>query len=216
MLTNFLLQFTRIGAEWVLWLLVALSLACAYFILERLIFLKKRELDIQRLRLELNKALDDGDYDKARKLFSDSDALQARVVLFGLDHHKRGPDAVEDLMTGALATEKVRYEKGLQFLGTTGANAPFIGLFGTVIGIINAFDNLAEGSEEAARLVMAAIAEALIATGVGILVAIPAVMAFNYFKGRVKTVSSECELLGRSLISHLRDRDRKGGADGGV
>lgn len=216
MLTNFLLEFTRIGAEWVLWLLVILSFATVYLIIDRLVFLKKRELDLQKLRIELNKALDAGDYDKAKALFGESDALEARVVLFGLNHYQRGPDAVEDLMTGALSTEKVRYEKGLGFLGTIGANAPFIGLFGTVIGIINAFDNLAEGSEEAAKLVMAAIAEALVATGVGILVAIPAVMAFNYFKGRVKDSASQCELLGRSLISHLRDVDRKGGADGGV
>lgn len=216
MLTNFLLEFTRIGAEWVLWLLVILSFVCVYIILERIVFLRKRDIDMQRLRVELNRALDEGDYEKAASLFEGSDALESRVVLFGLSHHERGPDGVEDLMAGALATEKVRYEKGLSFLGTIGANAPFIGLFGTVIGIVNAFDNLAEGSEEAARLVMAAIAEALVATGVGILVAIPAVMAYNFFKNRVKVRASQCELLGRSLISHLRDKDRKGGRDGGI
>ena len=215
MLTNFLLDFTRIGAEWVLWVLVLLSFACVYIIIERIAFYRKRDLDVQDIRLKFTDFLEAGDYKGAADMLKAFDALEARVVLFALRHHERGAKAVEDLITGALATEKVRYEKGLGFLGTVGSNAPFIGLFGTVIGIINAFDNLSEGSEEAARLVMAAIAEALVATGVGILVAIPAVVAYNVFKSRVKRSVSQCELLGRSFTSHLR-AENKGGADGGL
>ncbi|MEZ4461276.1 MAG: MotA/TolQ/ExbB proton channel family protein [bacterium] len=214
MLTNFLLQFTRVGAEWVLWLLVLLSFACIFIMVQRFMFLRARELPVHELRVKLNAALDEGDYAKATELLADNDTMEAKTVLFGLRHYERGAEGVEDLLTGALATEKVRYEKGLNFLATVGSNAPFIGLFGTVIGIINAFDNLAAGTDEGAKLVMAAIAEALIATGVGILVAIPAVIAYNYFKGRVKVSVSQTELLGRSLISHLRKGD--GGKDGGV
>ncbi len=215
MLTHFLLQFTRIGAEWVLWVLVLLSFACIYVMIERVIFYKKRTIDIHDVRGRFNEALDLRDYKKAADVLQGVDAMETRVVLFGMRHHERGPDAVEDLLAGALATEKVRYDKGLGFLATVGSNAPFIGLFGTVIGIINAFDNLAAGTDEGAKLVMAAIAEALVATGVGILVAIPAVMAYNIFKGRTKGAASQAELLGRSLISHLRGVDR-GGRDGGV
>ncbi|QED26151.1 MotA/TolQ/ExbB proton channel family protein [Microvenator marinus] len=215
MLTHFLLQFTRIGAEWVLWVLVLLSFACIYVMLERLRFYKQRAIDIHELRTKFNDALDKKDYKAAAELLSGSDAMEARVVLFGLRHHERGPAAVEDLLAGALATEKVRYDKGLGFLATVGSNAPFIGLFGTVVGIINAFDNLAAGTDEGAKLVMAAIAEALVATGVGILVAIPAVMAYNVFKGKTKGTASQAELLGRSLVSHLRGAER-GGQDGGV
>lgn len=215
MLTHFLLQFTRIGAEWVLWVLVFLSFACIYVMIERIAFYRKRSVDIHDIRGKLNEALDQKDYKKAAEVLQGSDSMEARVVLFGMRHLERGPVAVEDLLSGALATERVRYDKGLGFLATVGSNAPFIGLFGTVIGIINAFDNLAAGTDEGAKLVMAAIAEALIATGVGILVAIPAVMAYNSFKSMTKKTASQTELLGRSLISHLRGADR-GGRDGGV
>ena len=78
--------------------------------------------------------------------------------------------------------------KGLNFLGTLGANAPFIGLFGTVLGIIHAFKDLALTEGGGGPAVMAGIAEALVATAVGLLVAIPAVVMYNYFHGRLHVV----------------------------
>ena len=90
-----------------------------------------------------------------------------------------------------------RLERWLAYLGTLGNNAPFIGLFGTVIGVIGAFEELGHGAEPAAgrqrravasHPVMASIAEALVATAVGILVALPAVAAFNYFQRRIASL----------------------------
>jgi biopolymer transport protein ExbB/TolQ len=211
MLTELFLQFALIGAEWVMWVLVILSFFSGLIMLERGIFFGKRKVDVDDLRLKFAEQLEAKDFKKAAELLKANDSMEARVVLFGLRHHERGPEAVEDLMSGALATEKTRYDRGLAFLGTVGNNAPFIGLFGTVLGIIGAFDNLAEGSEEAARQVMGAISEALVATGVGLLVAIPAVIAFNIFKSRLKKSVAQTDLLGRTLLSHLR-----GGRDGGV
>lgn len=212
MLTNLFLQFALIGAEWVMWVLVLLSLASVLVMIERGIFYTKRAPDIDSLRLKFNEQLEAGEYGKAGDLLKDSDAMEAKVVLFALRHHERGAPAVEDLLSGALATEKNRYDRGLGFLGTIGNNAPFIGLFGTVLGVIGAFANLGEGTEEAAQAVMYAISEALVATGVGLLVAIPAVIAFNIFKSRMKKSVAQTDLLGRSLLSHLRG----GGRDGGV
>jgi biopolymer transport protein ExbB/TolQ len=211
MLTELFLKFALIGAEWVMWVLVILSFISGLIMLERGIFFGKRKVDVDQLRLKLSDYLDAKDFKKAAQLLKANDSMEARVVLFGLRHHERGSEAVEDLMSGALATEKTRYERGLTFLGTVGNNAPFIGLFGTVLGIIGAFDNLSEGSEEAARQVMSAISEALVATGVGLLVAIPAVIAFNIFKSRMKKSVAQTDLLGRTLLSHMR-----GGQDGGV
>src|SRR4029079_12034926 len=80
--------------------------------------------------------------------------------------------------------------KNLGVLGTLGNNAPFIGLFGTVLGIIKAFADLSRNSAGGAVAVMAGISEALVATAVGLMVAIPAVIAFNYFQAKVrKTIS---------------------------
>jgi biopolymer transport protein ExbB len=205
MLTDLLLDVALLGSEWVLWVLVALSAAVVFVSLERAWFFARRSVEIDELRLKFEEALEDEDYEAAADLLDERDHMEATVVLFGLRDHARGPSAVEDRMTGALATERQRYERFLPFLGTIGNNAPFIGLFGTVIGIIGAFANLAEGSQAASEAVMASISEALIATGVGLLVAIPAVIAYNAFKSRVKHSVARTDLLGRTLLAYLRE-----------
>ena len=207
MLTEYLLDFALIGAEWVLWVLVALSLVTIGLTIERLVFYARRSVDIDDLRLKLEDRLEAGDWEAAAELLNQGDSMEHHVVLFGLRDRQRGAEAVEDRMTGALATEKTRYNKFLAFLGTVGNNAPFIGLFGTVIGIIGAFANLALGSQEAAQGIMSSISEALVATGVGLLVAIPAVIAFNAFKTRVKKSVAQTDLLGRTLLAYLRKSD---------
>ncbi|MBA2662957.1 MAG: MotA/TolQ/ExbB proton channel family protein [Bradymonadaceae bacterium] len=207
MLTHYLLQFALIGAEWVLWILVLLSFANVYVVIERALFYGRRKVDIHGLRQRFEDYLHQQDFTKAADLLKSSDSMEARVVLFGMRGLERGPAAVEDLMAGALATEKTRYERLLSLLATTGNNAPFIGLFGTVLGIIGAFAALGEASDEAAQQVMAAISEALVATGVGLLVAIPAVITFNVFRTRVKHSLAQTDLLGRTLLSSLRRND---------
>lgn len=204
MLTHFLLQFALIGAEWILWVLVILSFINVFIMIERVVFFSKRGVDIQALRLSFEKQLKARAFDKAAELLRDGESMETRVVLFGMRELERGAESVEDLMAGALATERERYDRGLGFLGTIGNNAPFIGLFGTVLGVIGAFANLGTGGPEAAQMVMAAISEALVATGVGLIVAIPAVIAFNFFKARVRRSMAQTELLGRTLLAHLR------------
>lgn len=204
MLTEYLLEFALFGAEWVLWVLVILSIVNSVIILERMYFYYKHNLDLETLRQQFETALENASYKKAEELLEDRPSMEARVVLFGLQDRNRGPDAVQDRIEGALSTEKDRYDRFLSFLGTIGNNAPFIGLFGTVIGIIGAFANLEAGTAEASSAVMGAISEALVATGVGILVAIPAVIAFNLFKSRIKRSVAQTRLLGRTLLAHLR------------
>ncbi len=101
-----------------------------------------------------------------------------------------------------LSNEKPRYEKGLSTLATLGANAPFIGLFGTVLGIIRAFAALGD-STGAAASVMSGISLALIATAAGLFVAIPAVVAFNVFSSRWKALLAECDSVKDLMIAHL-------------
>jgi biopolymer transport protein ExbB/TolQ len=207
MLTEFLLEFALLGAEWVLWILLILSVATVAFTIERILFFRRRDVAVDELRVKMEERLENEDYEAAAELLEGRETMEARVVLFGLRDREKGPEAVEDRMSGALSTEKTRYNKFLPFLGTVGNNAPFIGLFGTVLGIIAAFDNLAIGSQEAAQGVMGAISEALVATGVGLLVAIPAVIAFNAFKTRVGKSVARTDLLGRTLLSYLRSDD---------
>ena len=113
-------------------------------------------------------------------------------------------------MAGASALQRLKLEKRLTFLGTLGNNAPFIGLLGTVIGIVGAFDELgknrgmAGAAQVAPEAVMTNIAEALVATAVGLLVAIPAVAAFNWFQRVVKTTLANTDALSHVLLAHLK------------
>jgi biopolymer transport protein ExbB len=210
MLTKFLLDLALVGAEWVLWILVALSLVSVAMIIERAWFYWKRSVDLEALEHDLDEAFEAGELNRARDLLHKRDAMEAHVVLAGLEVIERGPDAVEDKMAGRLSNERDRYGSFLTFLGTVGNNAPFIGLFGTVLGIIGAFAELGlqGGASGANPKIMSAIAEALVATGVGLIVAIPAVIAFNMFQSSVSSAVAQTESLGRTLMSHLRGEGR--------
>ena len=104
----------------------------------------------------------------------------------------------------SLPSERLRHEKRLAFLGTLGNNAPFVGLFGTVLGIIRAFHDLAANTGAGTQAVMSGIAEALVATGVGLLVALPAVATYNAFIRRVETLMSESEATAHTILAHLK------------
>ena len=112
------------------------------------------------------------------------------------------PKAVDRAVRSFLIEERMRLEKGLPILATLGANAPFIGLFGTVLGIIRSFAALGESSG-AASTVMSGISQALLATAAGLFVAIPAVVAFNAFSNRLRTLLSQCESLKDLYISRF-------------
>jgi biopolymer transport protein ExbB/TolQ len=191
-------------AEWVLYLLILLSLISVAVMVERFMFYRSHSVDSEKIRVELNRLLSAGDYGAAAEYLQKFDSLETNVTLFGLREYQKGPDSVEDLLVGAETKEKLRYNRRLSFLATVGSNSPFIGLFGTVLGIIRAFRDLSESMQNAGGSVMAGIAEALIATAVGLLVAIPAVIAYNFFVGKVKEVSSNSELLSRTLLSQLK------------
>lgn len=209
-LTTVLLEFARGGAEWVLWLLVVLSFVSIALMIERIAFYSRNRTDPAALRSMLVKRLDNGEIEEAVKaLRVAGDSMECHVLLHGLEHFKRGPTAVQELMAAAVSREKIRYSRFLNYQATLGVNAPFIGLFGTVLGVIQAFDGLStinmSDATAANDVVMGPIAEALIATGVGLLVAIPAVVAFNVFRSRVKKTQSNTEVLARTVIAFLKE-----------
>jgi biopolymer transport protein ExbB len=143
-------------------------------------------------------------------------------VVAGIVEADLGPAAAEEAMAGASALQKLKLERRLAYLGTLGNNAPFIGLLGTVIGIVGAFEQL--GKPDASGLaaaqtttvsaaVMTNIAEALVATAVGLLIAIPAVAAFNFFQRIVKTTLSNTDALAHVLLAHLKASGSGDGRD---
>lgn len=211
-LTEKFLQFALVGAEWVLWLLVVLSVISVYVMLERFIFFRSVAGADRVVRRPLLAALESGDLGQARKLVANARGVGARIVGEMLEHAERGPAAVEAALNATRSDERLRLERNLSYLGTLGANAPFIGLFGTVLGIIRAFKDLADSGlkpgGESSTAVMAGISEALVATAVGLIVAIPAVVAYNVFQRRTKRTMGEAESLAQSALGLIGARQR--------
>ena len=116
---------------------------------------------------------------------------------------RKGPDAVEELLAGALGAERARFETRLSFLATLASNAPYVGLFGTVVGIINAFRSIAATGSGGMSVVSGGIAEALVSTALGIFVAIPAVVAFNHFTGKIENFHVQMNRASSQLVNCL-------------
>ncbi|HJV67044.1 MAG TPA: protein TolQ [Geomonas sp.] len=104
-----------------------------------------------------------------------------------------GIDNIARALRRATTSEITRLEKYLTFLATTGSTAPFIGLFGTVWGIMSAFQNIGQSGSASLAVVAPGIAEALIATAIGLVAAIPAVMGYNHFQQRIRVLISEMD-----------------------
>ncbi|MBI5525265.1 MAG: MotA/TolQ/ExbB proton channel family protein [Deltaproteobacteria bacterium] len=208
MLAKSLFNMTLVGAEWVLYFLVALSLASLAIVIERAIYLALNRTDAKRLSREIAALLKEGDEEGALAMLRKHNAPEARITIAGLRDTASGIGAVEERVAAAVNVEKAMLERGLAFLGTVGSNAPFIGLFGTVLGIIKAFHDLSLGSKEGAAAVMSGISEALVATAVGLLVAIPAVMAFNWFKRKAAERMLNADTLVREVLAYLKSGPR--------
>ncbi|MBI5287324.1 MAG: MotA/TolQ/ExbB proton channel family protein, partial [Deltaproteobacteria bacterium] len=116
---------------------------------------------------------------------------------------KEGRGVMAEAMELVARQEVLRMERYLGILGTIGSTAPFVGLFGTVLGIIRAFRDLAEASGAGPSVVADGIAEALVATAAGLFVAVPAVIAYNYFVRKVHRTTVELEAKTARLLDTL-------------
>jgi biopolymer transport protein ExbB len=205
----------RSGAAWVLWFLGALSAISLLLTVERWLFLRARGGDLAALARALDQRLRTGDREGAIAELAASRAVAASIAAAGLRLADRGPAAAEKAMESAAALERGRLDRWLAYLGTVGNNAPFVGLLGTVVGVIHAFEELGHGvsghggaaaaGQVASQAVMGSIAEALVATAVGILVALPAVAAYNYFQRRVASLMRGTDVLSNLVLAYLMD-----------
>lgn len=203
-LTGRLLGLFTGNAEWVLWLLAALSVISIAVILERSLYFSTHRLaNSDDVLLQVAK----GDLAAIKSKVASSQGMEAAVLREGIAWADKGPDSVEEVINATMARERPRYERYLSVLGTLGSNTPFIGLFGTVLGIIKAFKDLGLSGAKGAEVqstVMAGISEALVATAVGLAVAIPAVIGYNVLQRSVKNTAARATALGHALVGHLR------------
>jgi len=141
----------------------------------------------------------------------------AEVVTAGLQEFRSsgGTATEETIESSGRALERAeaivhaKLKRGLAVLATIGATAPFVGLFGTVCGILNAFQKIATAKTSGIATVAGGISEALVTTAFGLLVAIPAVMAFNYFTGRVEAFDVEMDNSSSELIDYFIKQSHK-------
>lgn len=203
-----LTAFAMLGATWVMWLLVLLSIVCLAIILERAYYLFVSRDDVARLKADLLAKLRADDVDAARVRMRQSPSVEAQVALAGLEATDDGAAAAQERMDGQSSIARLNMERNLAFLGTVGNNAPFVGLLGTVIGVIRAFHELNVSQGQVSAGLMSEIGEALVATAIGLLVALPAVAAFNYFQRVIKTRMARADALSREVLAFLKSERR--------
>jgi biopolymer transport protein ExbB/biopolymer transport protein TolQ len=199
-----LLKVAMLGSSWVMYLLMLLSVASIAAIVERWWFFRRHGED-DSLGDRVCDRIDEGDEFAAAEELAKSPSLEAEIVGRAFRRIDGGPAAFSDAVDGELGRKKKDLERGMNLLGTLGNNAPFIGLLGTVIGVIEAFSHLGTGQDKATMSnVMGGIAEALVATGVGLFVALPAVVAFNVFQRKVAEVEERVGSLTKQICAVLR------------
>ncbi len=185
------------GGDWVIWALVLSSIGGVAVAYDRWNLLKEESKALAALRPVFLAALAAEDADAALKAVKANPGAAARVL------------SEPGSLGAALSDERRHLEGRLLWIGTLGNNAPFVGLFGTVLGVIKAFHDLAE-SGAGPEVVMVGLSEALVATAVGLLVAIPAVLAYNFLQKKMRDLLSETESLGLRYAALRTHHARRG------
>jgi len=210
MLAHLFLGLSLVGAEWVLYLLIGLSVLSVAIIFERLRFYRGATQGLIEFRQSVRHAAAGKNWPEAVKIASQrtqkgpATDLESEMALALLSHPKARTDVLAELASDSVLRTRILWERNLSALATIGVNAPFVGLFGTVLGIIKAFHDLSQQAG-GAQAVTGGISESLVATAVGILVAIPAAVAFNLFQRKVKSAVAEAESLKSFLIGNLAE-----------
>jgi biopolymer transport protein ExbB len=202
MLTQKLLAVATAGSDWVLYLLIFLSICSIAIIIERFFTLRSALGQSKKITARAQEGIKANDLKMLEDISKNHEAFEGRLLDYALRYAStKGQKGISEVMTSCILMERPNLEKNLGFLATLGSNAAFIGLLGTVLGIVRAFADLA-GSQGNPGAVMAGISEALVATAVGIFVAIPAVAAYNYFQKQVKQILLNAESIKQLCLAY--------------
>ncbi|MEQ1875806.1 MAG: MotA/TolQ/ExbB proton channel family protein [Bdellovibrionia bacterium] len=184
-----LFQIAEASAHGILYFMGLLSVVSIAIMIERFFALKKLSASSSGMSAGFRSVIHSQDFKEIEKYTEANGTLEAKALGYGLSFVKtHGSEGLNEIFDSYKTVEKPDLEKNLNLLGTIASNAPYIGLLGTVMGIMKAFNDLANSPGQGNEVVMAGIAHALVSTAVGLAVAIPAVAAFNYFQKRVGLV----------------------------
>lgn len=191
----------------VLWILVILSVLSIGMILERFFALRKVGNQSAQIRARIRMALQSNSVEDVETIAKDIDSLEGRAASYALKHMKdNGSKGLEEVFNTFALTERPDLERFLSFLATVGSNAPYIGLLGTVLGIMKAFNDLAQAPEAGQQTVMAGISLALVATAAGLFVAIPAVIFYNHYSKKVRGVMQGLESVKELSLAYAKKK----------
>ena len=206
MLTDQFLFISSAAHEVVLWFLIILSVFSIAIILDRFFFLKSFLSETSLILSEMIAALESGRNSHMKLVYDKYALLPAGKLLQKAWEHiiEKRERGLEEMMNSHLLAIKPEMETRIGFLATLGSNAPFIGLLGTIFGVMEAFEAL--GAESGSTtIVMMGISKALVATAVGLIVAIPAITAYNFLQKKLKMIFHHLEAMKETLLSFAKN-----------
>jgi len=209
--TDFSIWKLFLRADWIVKSVIILLIACSIFswalIFDKIRLFKNINSSIEEFEKKFWKAKSAENFNNSLPANSDDPAIKIfKSAMAELIKTKRQSSAIQSARVGrmleiATDTEMKKVEKNFTFLATVGSTAPFIGLFGTVWGIMNSFQSIAISRNTSLAIVAPGIAEALFATALGLLAAIPAVVAYNKFNSDTQRYFSKIENFSKRFLS---------------
>lgn len=205
---DFLSDLSPIGLATLVLLLVCSVLMVAV-VIERLYFMRQNVIDPEWLHSNVAFYLNSSKADEALHFVKQVGGLLPRLYEVGLMRYHLDQEAAEAAMSNSIGIQRLALERFLPVIGTIAVIAPFIGLFGTVVGIMHTFSAVAEKGQAGVAVVAAGVSEALVATAAGLFVAIAAVVFFNYFRNRVSAITSQMAV-NATRLSEMMELARTG------
>ena len=183
--------------------LLLLSIVSVGIVLERLYFFSRQHSDPAGLLKEIGDRVSKDDMNGAIAVCDRHRGMLPKILQFGLYRHEKSRADISDALSISLLEQLNTLEANLSIIGTVAVIAPFVGLFGTVLGIIRAFNDIALKGNSTPAVVAAGVSEALVTTAAGLGVAVVAVVFFNYFKSRIKSYNQEMIVAANKLAEML-------------
>jgi biopolymer transport protein ExbB/TolQ len=206
-----LFKIAEASANGIVLLMIIMSVISVSIMIERYVTLKKISSSSKGVAKEFKSVANDRNpmhtLATIEKLTEDTSSIEGRALDNGLKFVKsNGSEGLDDLFSFYKTVEKPGLEKNLNLLGTIASNAPYVGLLGTVMGIMKAFNDLANSPGQGNEVVMAGIAHALVSTAIGLAVAIPAVVAFNHFQKKVALILGNIDAARDLCLAYIKSR----------
>ncbi len=197
------------SAQGILYLMAIMSVLSVSIMVERFFSLKRVSSKSNGMAKSFKVAIESESLEQLEDFSQKLDSLEGRALNHGLKFVKKNHSGkgLDELFNSIKSIEKPALEKNLNLLGTIASNAPYVGLLGTVMGIMKAFNDLAQGPGQGNEVVMAGIAHALVSTAIGLAVAIPAVVAFNFFQKKVGLVLNNVDAARDLLLAYTKSRE---------